>query len=363
MGASSMAVESIEEFLEQIRKCRDWDICSIPSPDTPLVEGLNSARILLVSQAPSDVAWEARTMFGKENYTYDSFIDFFAVDESCFSSLNFVWIQTGNCYPGKHEENPKYDAIPEEHCAQKFFPMLRPLLKDFDLIIISGRNAARRWAEVFQCGWNPNDSLNKIVSRRFTTDGVSTDVIHNPSGASYFEQKYPDQARRCKELVRQKIAKVLSGITVESDEVQQQPVREETEPERTRQAPPSPVAGREVVEISTVHARANQLFEWVMEDTDKLMQDVRGEEIAKQLVRSAGSVCANLERGLAGASKNELVRLLGLSKGSALQMKGWYKRSSKFLSPELISDRVNVVDEIISMLADFVNSLGRRKRG
>ncbi len=345
-----MAVDSIEEFLEQVRKCRDWDICNIPSPDTPLVEGLNSARILLVSQAPSEVAWDARMMFGKENYTYDAFIAFFALDESCFSPLNFVWIQTGNCYPGKKEDNPKYDAIPEEHCAHKFFPLLRPLLEDFDLIIISGRIAARRWAEEFECGWNPNDSLNKIVGREFVTREVDTIVIHNPSGASSWEQKYPDPARRCKELARRKIAEVLSMTPTEAQE--------------TREEFPAPPAEPEdIVSIATAHAKAMQLFDQAMEDTEQLLQDVRGEEIARQLVRTAGSVCANLERGFAGATKNELVRLLALCKGSAVQTRGWYQRSSKFLPQQLISERVGSVDEIISILEEMVTSLGRRKRG
>jgi hypothetical protein len=46
-----------------------------------------------------------------------------------------------------------------------------------------------------------------------------------------------------------------------------------------------------------VYPKTLFLADLVWEDTNRWMSNPRGKEIAKQLIRSAGSICANLEEG------------------------------------------------------------------
>ena len=54
---------------------------------------------------------------------------------------------------------------------------------------------------------------------------------------------------------------------------------------------------RDPVWKSEAYPKALLLFDLVWEDSGKLMKDVRGREIGRQLIRSAGSVSANIDEG------------------------------------------------------------------
>jgi hypothetical protein len=45
------------------------------------------------------------------------------------------------------------------------------------------------------------------------------------------------------------------------------------------------------------YPKALLLFDLMWEDSEKLLRDVRGREMVKQLVRSAGSITANMDEG------------------------------------------------------------------
>jgi four helix bundle protein len=106
-----------------------------------------------------------------------------------------------------------------------------------------------------------------------------------------------------------------------------------------------------------VYTKASELYEKVLDDTNILMRDIRGYEITKQLVRSAGSICANIEEGFGRGYKKEFIRYLRISRGSARETRGWYKRSRRFLDANITNDRIERLNVIISILVAMINTM------
>lgn len=103
------------------------------------------------------------------------------------------------------------------------------------------------------------------------------------------------------------------------------------------------------------------LYELVWVDCEKLMCDPRGKAIAQQVIRSAGSVCANIEEGYGrGIGSKSYRYFLSVSIGSARETKGWYFRSRHLLSAEVLEHRLALIDEIISLLATEIGRHNKR---
>jgi four helix bundle protein len=92
-------------------------------------------------------------------------------------------------------------------------------------------------------------------------------------------------------------------------------------------------------------------------DTEILFKDPRGIEVAKQLIRSVGSVSANIEEGYGRGFGKEYPQFLRISRGSARESKGWYTKSKFLLNEKLIAERINELDSIIAMLTKTIKTL------
>lgn len=91
-----------------------------------------------------------------------------------------------------------------------------------------------------------------------------------------------------------------------------------------------------------------------------MMEDPRGRVIATQLIRSVSSICANEEgHGRGFGSENAYFQWIAL--GSAREARGWYYRGRRFLSPEVLRHRTQLLDEIIASLT--LSSQAQRRRG
>ncbi len=104
-----------------------------------------------------------------------------------------------------------------------------------------------------------------------------------------------------------------------------------------------------------------KLWEACWQDTNILMRDFRGKEIARQLIRSVGSVSANIEEGYGRGFGKEYTHFLRISRGSARESKGWYKKSQFLLDESVIQERVASLDYIITMINRTIHTLKSRK--
>lgn len=104
------------------------------------------------------------------------------------------------------------------------------------------------------------------------------------------------------------------------------------------------------------------IYDQCWDDCDVLMRDVRGVEVAKQMIRSCGSISANIEEGYGRGYGKEYPQYLRVLRGSARETKGWYRRSKRMLATEIIAERHGQLDGIIAMLSATIKSLESKSK-
>jgi four helix bundle protein len=103
------------------------------------------------------------------------------------------------------------------------------------------------------------------------------------------------------------------------------------------------------------YPKALLLSDLVWEDSAKLLEDVRGREIARQLIRSAGSISANIDEGYGrGMERAEYVQFLRYALGSAREMRSWYYKARYLLSDTVCQPRMDLCSEIIALLVTTI---------
>jgi four helix bundle protein len=110
---------------------------------------------------------------------------------------------------------------------------------------------------------------------------------------------------------------------------------------------------------SLTYPKALYLYDMAWQDCQVLWKAPLGRPLADQLIRSVGSISANLEEGFGrGVQSKTYDQFLRYSLGSAREAEGWYYRSRQILSTDLMDLRLSLLEEIISLL---VSTLKRRQ--
>ncbi len=106
------------------------------------------------------------------------------------------------------------------------------------------------------------------------------------------------------------------------------------------------------------YQKAMQLWDLFWADSEILLRDIRGREIARQMTKSIGSISANIEEGFGRGFGKELNQFYRYSRGSARESRGWYQRARHLLDKQIVAQRTALLDEIISIL---VATIERRR--
>lgn len=107
---------------------------------------------------------------------------------------------------------------------------------------------------------------------------------------------------------------------------------------------------------SAYYRLAMYLYDLVWLDSMLLNKDFRGREIVHQLIRSAGSVCANMEEAFRrGIGTADFVRIMKISLGEAGETQGWYFRARHILDDSTLERRVKVIQQVIALTVTAIN--------
>jgi four helix bundle protein len=83
-------------------------------------------------------------------------------------------------------------------------------------------------------------------------------------------------------------------------------------------------------------------------------------ELSRQLLRSAGSVSANLAEGFSRSTRADRLRFLDYALGSDRECVSWYETAADVVPPETRSDRFILLARIRSLLLGLIRSYRKR---
>jgi len=114
---------------------------------------------------------------------------------------------------------------------------------------------------------------------------------------------------------------------------------------------------------SAYYRVAMYLYDLVWMDSEVLHKDYRTREIVPQIVRSAGSVCANMEEAYGrGIGTADYVRIMRISLGEARETQGWYFRARHVFPQDLLERRLQVLIQLISLLVTTIDGTKKSLR-
>lgn len=111
-----------------------------------------------------------------------------------------------------------------------------------------------------------------------------------------------------------------------------------------------------------VYQKALFAYDLAWEDCDKLLKDRRGEMITRQLIRSVGSISANIEEGYGRGFGADYAYRLRIAMGEVRESQGWYWSAHKLLPQSVLSHRLDLLNEIIAMLVPVIKQQSTHKK-
>jgi four helix bundle protein len=108
------------------------------------------------------------------------------------------------------------------------------------------------------------------------------------------------------------------------------------------------------------YRKALFLYDLCWKDCETLLKYPLGKTVARQLIRSAGSISANIEEGYGRGYSKDRLYFLRIAIGSARESKGWYYRAQELLSSKVIVHRLNLIGEVIALLVTELSASKRR---
>jgi four helix bundle protein len=109
------------------------------------------------------------------------------------------------------------------------------------------------------------------------------------------------------------------------------------------------------VEDFEVYQKAKRLFDkFLTIDLPILQKSFAGRTLMGNQLRCIDSICANMEEGYERKYGKEIKNFFRISKGSAAEAKGRYRRLNKILPKRILDERIALLEEIGAMLGSLI---------
>jgi len=105
------------------------------------------------------------------------------------------------------------------------------------------------------------------------------------------------------------------------------------------------------------YTKALELFDFVVADLAQLSARRQCDRLVAQQIASADSIAANIEEGYGRGTKREYCPFLVISRGSAQETAGRYRRLRHWIPEETVEKRVALCDDIIGILTASIKGL------
>ena len=111
-----------------------------------------------------------------------------------------------------------------------------------------------------------------------------------------------------------------------------------------------------------VYRKSLFLSDLAWHDCEILLSNELGKPLARQLIRSAGSIPANMEERFGRGFGKDYARFLRIALGSARESRGWYYRGRRLLNSDVVEHRMDLLNTIISGLITMSNQQRKYKK-
>ncbi len=111
-----------------------------------------------------------------------------------------------------------------------------------------------------------------------------------------------------------------------------------------------------------VWQKAHQLFLDLLQDIEHFPRTAAGRVLEDELLRSVGSISANIAEGFNARSGKEYIHYLDIARRTTAESENWYYkvRDAGFLEVGVVETRVSQCVEISKMLQSMINKLDKR---
>jgi len=108
-----------------------------------------------------------------------------------------------------------------------------------------------------------------------------------------------------------------------------------------------------------VWRKAHELFLGVLKDVEKFPRIKGAGVVADQIIRSVGSIGANIAEGFNSRTRKQYINFLDIARRSGAESENWYYkiRDAGFLDNETANIRIATCIEISKMLQSLMKSL------
>ena len=189
---------NLEELKKQINDCR---ICesSFGFEPHPVVFGLENAKIVQISQAPSANIHETRKPFTDQSGKKLKYEWYQITDEDFYNESNFYITALAHCFPGKSKNGG--DKLPPKICYETWIKKELTLINN-ELYVIIGAKAT----SVFF----PKEKYEELIFKDNLLNGKKTIVLPHPSplnikwfkdNPEFYEKRLPEIRKMIKEIL------------------------------------------------------------------------------------------------------------------------------------------------------------------